>query len=48
MLQLEENLPEVDAIVVTPVYYFGEIQGSLSGKTEVPIISIEDIINVME
>ncbi len=48
VLQLEENLPEVDAIVVTPVYYFGEIQGSLSGKTEVPIISIEDIINVME
>ena len=40
----EEELPEVDAIVVTPFYYFDEIDDMLSEKMDCPIVSIEDVI----
>ena len=35
---------KVDAIVVTPVYYFSEIADLLEKKVSCPIISLEDII----
>lgn len=41
---LDEKLPEVDAVVVTPVYYFDQIEEDLCSKFECPIISLEDIL----
>lgn len=41
---MEDDLPEVDAIVVTAVYYFDEIEEELSEKVSCPIISLEDVI----
>ncbi len=39
-----EEIPEVDAIVVTPAFYYAEIEEDLSRKVNCPIISIEDVI----
>lgn len=41
----EEELDTVDAIVVTPVFYFEEIERQLMSKTSCPILSLEDVIN---
>lgn len=43
--KLAEPLDKVDAIVVTPVYYFYSIKKQLSEKTDADIISIEEIFN---
>lgn len=40
----EDKLEKVDAIVVTPVFYFNEIERQLSQKINCPIISLEDIL----
>lgn len=40
----EDELPEVDAIIVTPVFFFDEIYTALSDKVSCPIISMEDIL----
>lgn len=37
-------LEKVDAIVVTPFFYFNEIKCELEKRVDFPIISIEDII----
>lgn len=39
-----EELDEVDAIIVTPIFYFDEIERQLSQKVKCPIISLEDVI----
>lgn len=39
-----DDLPEVDAIIVTAVYYFEEIEEELSEKIDCPIISLEDVV----
>ena len=39
-----DELKAVDAIIVTPIYYFREIVSLISSKVECPIISLEDII----
>lgn len=44
MYTLDDNLEEVDAIVVTPVYFFEEIKRALSEKMNCPIISLNDIL----
>lgn len=41
---IEDDLPEVDAIIVTAVYYFDEIEEELSEKVDCPIISLEDVV----
>lgn len=41
---VNDDLPEVDAIVVTPIFAYKEIYDKLSVKVDYPIISIEDII----
>lgn len=38
------SLEEVDAVVVTPVYFMNEIEETLSTKINCPIISLEDIL----
>lgn len=40
----ENELKEVDVIIVTPIYYFDEISEMLEKKTNIPIVSIEDIL----
>lgn len=39
-----DSLKEVDAIIVTPVFYFDEIERQLNEKVKCPIISLEDVI----
>lgn len=41
---LEDELPEVDAVVVTAVFAFDEIRESIEGKVNGEIISLEDIV----
>ena len=40
----DENRPELDAIIITPVFDFLEIKQKLSVKMECPIISIEALL----
>lgn len=39
-----DQLAEVDAIIVTPITFYDEIEELLSSLTECPILSIEDIL----
>lgn len=41
---LEDELEKVDAVIVTPVFFFDEIEEKLSQKMDCPIISLEDIL----
>lgn len=41
---LEDELPEVDVIVVTAISFFDSISDQLAEKTDVPVVSLEDII----
>lgn len=40
----DAELPEVDAVVVTAIAYFDDIEAMLSQKMNCPIISLEDIV----
>lgn len=42
--KMEDKLSKVDAIVVTPIYDFWEIEPSLADRFKCPIISLEDIV----
>ena len=42
---MEDNLPYVDAIVITAVGEFDNISGALHEKIGCPVIAIEDILN---
>lgn len=44
IVSLEGNLAEVDAVVVTAITFFDEIEEQLSEKMNCPIISLEDIL----
>lgn len=44
ILSLDEDLPEVDAVIVTAITFFDEIEEMLSEKVSCPIISLEDIL----
>lgn len=41
---VEEELPDVDAVIVTAVYDFDEIEEKLIEKVECPVISLEEIL----
>lgn len=41
---MEGNLEEVDAVVVTAITFFDEIEEKLLDKIDCPIISLEDIL----
>lgn len=43
-IKLDEELPKVDAIIVTPINVFPQIRDMLSSKTDCTIISMEDVI----
>lgn len=40
----DEKLPEVDAVIVTAITFFEEIEDRLSKKINCPILSLEDIL----
>lgn len=40
----DDDLEQVDAVVVTPIYFFSEISKELEEKFDCPIISLEDIL----
>lgn len=42
--QLSDNIPDVDAIVITPICEFTEINNTIKRFTDAEIISMEDII----
>ena len=44
VITMEDDLAEVDAVIVTPIYYFDEIEEQLEEKVDCPIISLEDIL----
>lgn len=44
IVTLDDSLDEVDAIVVTAITFFDEIEEQLSAKVSCPIISLEDIL----
>lgn len=44
VLCMEDDLEEVDAVVVTAIAFFDEIEEALSAKMDCPILSMEDIL----
>lgn len=44
VVDLEDDLEKVDAIVVTSIFAFDSIKEDLKGKLDCPIISLEDIV----
>lgn len=44
MVTMKEELEAVDAVVVTPIFFFDEIEQELSKKMNCPILSLEDIL----
>lgn len=44
ILTMEDSLPEVDLIVVSPVYEYKDIENQLSSKTDASIVSLWDVI----
>lgn len=44
LISLEDELEDVDAIIVTAITFFDEIEEKLSKKVSCPIISLEDIL----
>lgn len=43
VIGINSDIPDVDCVVVTPVFYYDEISAELRKKTNRPIISIEEI-----
>lgn len=44
IVSMEDDLDEVDAVVVTAITFFDEIEEQLSDKISCPIISLEDVL----
>lgn len=44
IVEPKDKFDKVDAIIVTPVLAFHEIQKKLSEKTEIPVLSIEEVV----
>lgn len=44
IVSLEDNLEEVDAVVVTAITFFDELEEKILKKVNCPILSLEDIL----
>ena len=44
VIDLESKIENVDVIVVTAVFAFEEIENELSKRTDIPIVSLEEVI----
>lgn len=47
IISVEEPMEDVDAVVVTAITFFDEIEEKLAGKLDCPVISLEDILYEM-
>ena len=47
VLTMDDELPRVDAVVVTSIYFFEEISEKLTALMDSPVISLEDILYEM-
>ena len=41
---IQDELPEADVVIITPITYFEEISAELSKKLTCPLLSLDDII----
>lgn len=48
VITMEQELPQVDAIIVTAAYYYEHIKEQLETKVNCPIISIEEVLHSIE
>lgn len=48
ILTLDDNIPKVDAVIVTAIWSFDEIKKSILEIAEYPVISLKDIVYDME
>lgn len=44
VVSMEDDLEDVDAVVVTAIAFFDEIEETLEAKMDCPILSLEDIL----
>lgn len=44
IVTMEDELEPVDVVIVTPVFFFNDIEEELSEKIDCPIISLEDVL----
>lgn len=44
VLEIEDNLPKVDAVIVTAVFAYEEVEKLLSEKIDCNIISLEEVV----
>ncbi len=44
MISPEDELPDVDAVIVTAITFFDEIEEKLTEKISCPVLSLEDIL----
>ncbi len=44
LIGTDSNIPCVDCIIITPVFYEKEIYNFLNERTKIPVISIRDIV----
>ncbi len=44
IISIDDSLEEVDAVVVTAITFFDEIEEKLTEKLDCPIISLEDVL----
>lgn len=42
----ENELPDTDIVIVTPVTYYEEIKGKISGRIDCPIVSLIDVLEM--
>lgn len=43
ILGINDEIPNVDCIIITPIFYYDEIYDMLQKKTKVPVFSIEKL-----
>lgn len=44
VLGSDDTFPEIDAIIVSAIFAFDEVEKELNGKVNCPVISLEDIV----
>ena len=47
VLSIQDKLEDVDAIIITPIFYTNEIKEDLLKKTKKPLICLDEVINRM-
>lgn len=47
VIGIDSEIPDVDCIVITPVFYYDEIFGALRERTRIPIVSVQKIIETV-